>query len=167
MLKKIVKENTMPKQKGFTLLEVLVTLLIMTLGLMGLAGIVINSLKYNQSAHSASIASFMANDIIDRMRANRGAVILPAGSSYNYTMNSGTPTGTSIARTDLAQWRAALATALPEGTGSVCSNYSTLSASTCTVCTVGCTGITTVIIQWNDSRAGGLTNRQYRVDTNL
>ena len=105
----------MRNQNGFTLLEVLVTLLIVSLGLLGIAGIIANSLKVNQGAFTRSQASWLATDIVDRMRANRG------GAAAAYTLGSCAPipaAGTT-AQNDLNQWCGLVTAALPAGTGSV------------------------------------------------
>ena len=145
----------MLKQKGFTLLEVLVTLVIVSFGLLGIAGIIANSIKVNQSSYARSQASWLANDIIDRMRANRIAAEVNS-SPYNLAM-SASPSGTAIAATDLAQWRAGLASALPEGMGSV-------------AIADDLNRRVIVVVQWNDRRASGAAgadNRQFRVETRL
>jgi len=61
----------MRKDRGFSMLEVLVTMVIIAFGLLGVAGIIANGLKSNLSSYGRSQASWLANDIIDRMRANR------------------------------------------------------------------------------------------------
>jgi type IV pilus assembly protein PilV len=126
------------KQNGSSLLEVLITLLIISFGLLGIAGILINSLKNNQSAYSRTQASILANDIIDRMRANKTAA---ETSPYPYNIAlDGTPSGSGVVLNDLNEWRASL-TNIPSGTGSVA-----LDAVTKKI---------TVIVQWDDSRASG------------
>lgn len=61
----------MLKQRlGFTLIEVLMALLIMAIGLLGLANLQIISLKNSQSAYNRSQATLIAYDVIDRMRLN-------------------------------------------------------------------------------------------------
>ena len=110
--------NIMHKQSGFSMLEALITLLIVSLGLLGIAGIIANSLKVNQGAQARSQASWLANDIIDRMRANRTtAENTPA--AYPLVDCDPIPNANAIAEADLTQWCAALAATLPAGTGSV------------------------------------------------
>lgn len=108
--------NNKHKQSGFSMLEALISLLIVSLGLLGIAGIIANSLKVNQGAQARSQASWLANDIIDRMRANRTTA---EGGAYALASCAAAPAGGSVANDDLAQWCAALAAALPSGTGSV------------------------------------------------
>jgi type IV pilus assembly protein PilV len=142
----------MHKQHGFSLLEALITLLIISLGLLGIAGIIANSLKVNQGAYVRSQASWLANDIIDRMRANR-ITAESAGLPYNLSIGTD-PAGGGIPLADLTAWRAALASALPSGTGGVA-----LDAATRKV---------TVTVQWDDTRAaGGEDDQQFVVETRL
>jgi type IV pilus assembly protein PilV len=124
--------NIMRKQNGFSMLEALVTLLIVSLGLLGIAGIIANSLKVNQGAQARSQASWLANDIIDRMRANRTTA---EGGAYALASCAAPPAGGTVANDDLSQWCAAVAAALPTGTGSVA-----LAANK-----------VTVTVQWDDS----------------
>lgn len=60
-------------QIGMTLIEVLVAVLILTVGLLGAAALQLNALKYTDSARMASQASFIAYDMLDRIRANSSA----------------------------------------------------------------------------------------------
>ena len=60
-------------QEGMTLIEVLVALLILTVGILGAAAVQLNSLKYTDSSRMTSQASFIAYDMMDRIRANSGA----------------------------------------------------------------------------------------------
>ncbi len=55
---------------GFTLVEVLVTIVVVSIGLLGLAGLQINGLRANMSSETRSKATLLASDIVERMRAN-------------------------------------------------------------------------------------------------
>ena len=124
------------KQRGFTLLEVLVAMLILSIGLVGLAGLMMTGSKNNQSAYHRSQASWMAYDILDRMRANR-----PLAQSGGYDLGLGaTPTATGTALTDITQWTTQVANALPEGKGAIARSN----------------GITEITVSWNDSRGLGV-----------
>jgi type IV pilus assembly protein PilV len=67
------------KNAGFSLIEVLVTLLILSVGLLGLAGMIGQSLKFNQGGYTRSQSTFLAYDIIDAMRAD-------AANAANYAV---------------------------------------------------------------------------------
>lgn len=80
---------------GFTLVEVLVAVLVLSVGLLGMAGLQMYSLANTHSAYLRSQATFLAYDIIDRMRANREQAVLGV-----YDTNFGTaPTGTDNCET--------------------------------------------------------------------
>ncbi|MEO8019279.1 MAG: type IV pilus modification protein PilV [Pseudomonadota bacterium] len=100
-------------ERGATLIEVLVALLVLSIGLLGVAALQVSALQTNQSAHVRSQASVLAYDIADRMRANR-AVALAGGYNVVYTV---TPTGTNLNQLDLQNWKTALANTLPTGQG--------------------------------------------------
>ncbi|MGI9304444.1 MAG: type IV pilus modification protein PilV, partial [Gammaproteobacteria bacterium] len=59
------------KIRGFTLLEVLIATVVLSIGLIGLAALMIQGQKFNRSALNRSQATFIAYDMADRMRANR------------------------------------------------------------------------------------------------
>lgn len=147
----------MQKQTGFSLIEVLVTMVIISFGMLGIAGVIINGLKNNNSSYARTQASVLANDIIDRMRANKTTAEL---STYPYNLAlTASPTGAGVPLNDLNEWRASLATAMPSGTGSVAMDAVTKKV--------------TVVVQWDDSRATsdsattGLSNQQVTIETRL
>jgi type IV pilus assembly protein PilV len=57
-------------QEGFTLIEILVTMFILAVGLLGLASLLLEGMRNNQGAYLRTQASILAYDIADRMRAN-------------------------------------------------------------------------------------------------
>lgn len=59
------------RQRGVTLIEVLVALVIVAVGLLGLAGLQVRGLSIQKDAHGRAIATQLALDLADRMRANR------------------------------------------------------------------------------------------------
>lgn len=72
----------MNKQNGFSMIEVLVSLLIIGVGMLGLSGLQIASTKGTVNAHSRNIASMLAFDLSERMRAN------PKGISEGHYKNN-------------------------------------------------------------------------------
>src|SRR5690606_5834816 len=103
-------------QTGAGLIEVLITVLILAIGLLGLAALQTRSLQYNHASALRSQANILASDILDRMRINRKVAL---NGSYNLAYSDTTPTGTTLVQTDLREWRALLARALPSGGGAV------------------------------------------------
>lgn len=61
--------NSRSYQRGASLLEVLVAIVIVSFGLLGLAGLQMTSVKSNHSAYERSQATLLAYDLSDRMRA--------------------------------------------------------------------------------------------------
>lgn len=62
--------NSHRNQKGFTLIEILITVIVLSIGLLGLAGLQISGLRANMSSEARSKATLLANDIAERMRTN-------------------------------------------------------------------------------------------------
>ena len=63
-------------QSGFTLLEVLIALLVMSIGLLGIGKMMMLSARANDSAYMRSQATALGYTILDAMRANRQAAIV-------------------------------------------------------------------------------------------
>ena len=103
-------------QSGFSLLEVLITVVIIAVGLMGFAGMMVKSAKNNRIAMHRSLATLYAYDIIDCMRVNRTAATTGA---YTLTNFGDVPSGSSIAASDIDSWQDQLSTALPSGAGKI------------------------------------------------
>lgn len=104
------------KDSGFTLLEVLIALLVLSIGLLGLAALQTSGLRANQMASMRTIATQLAYDMTDRMRAN------PLGVTANqYIIATNETPGdpaVSIANNDLTEWRNQIAR-LPGGLSSI------------------------------------------------
>jgi len=114
------------------MLEVLVSIVILSFGALGLAGMQMTALKYNAVASTRSAATLLASELSDRMRSNLAGV-----KASNYTRNMdyntaiGSPvtapgcgsstdcSGAQLAQLDLAYWLASIGAALPSGTGAV------------------------------------------------
>ena len=75
----ITNTSQIPKStkghKGFTLIEILVALIILSIGLLGIASMQVQGMRNNQSAYLKSQASILAYDMADRMRANQARAI--------------------------------------------------------------------------------------------
>ena len=99
-------------QKGVGLLEVLIALVLISIGFLAIGRMQIEGMRYSQSAYNRSQAYFMANDIIDRMRANvpgvLGGYYDNKSTSASYTKpdcSDSACTPQQIALQDLAEWR--------------------------------------------------------------
>ena len=66
--------SSMTKSRGFTLLEILIAVGVLSIGLLGIAGLQALGQRSNHSAYLRSQATALAYDMIDRMRANKAGV---------------------------------------------------------------------------------------------
>jgi len=121
-------------QRGVGLVEVMVAVLVLSIGLLGLAGLQVRTLRNSQSALERGVAVIETHAIVDAMRADRANAM---SDDFDIALGAAAPTGTTFAEVVLAGWRANLIASLGEGaTGSVACN-----AADCMI-----------VIQWNDSR---------------
>lgn len=102
-------------QRGFSMVEVLVSLLLMTIGLLGISGLMLAGVNNSTGFDLASRASQSANEIMDAMRANSANA---AGYVTAYGTAPATLTGTAPADADRRQWLQAVQR-LPGGDGQI------------------------------------------------
>jgi type IV pilus assembly protein PilV len=118
--------------RGFSLLEVMVALLVLSIGLLGLAGLQTFSLKFNHQSYERTQATLLIYDIMDRITANplaaRAGVFdsVPVGAAAStYTASPSCQTSgcapNDLASYDLNSWKLQLESSkvLAQGTGSV------------------------------------------------
>jgi len=146
MSKSLMNKNKRT-MRGFTLIEVLVTLVVLAIGLLGLAGLQTTSLKHNNNAYQRTQATFLAYDILDRMRANPMGI---EGGNYDAIDTGTTPTSPAcidtsctpaqLATNDVSEWAARLTTVLPSGRGVIAGTVPNAPF--------------TVTVMWDDMRTG-------------
>ncbi len=132
------------------MIEILVTILIISLAVLGSAGLQVQALKTNQGGQFRNQAVFLLNDMVERMKANK-AYSVSATTGYGNTASSAGMTtdcntapcsAAVLAAYDIAKWQAAILTVLPQGTGTV------------TQTTAGNPSSYTVTISWLDRETG-------------
>lgn len=115
--------------EGFSLVEVLVALAVLSIGLLGLAALQTTGLKFNHQSYERTQAVIQAYDIIDRMRANKsgdGATVntiyesVALGTAPAASECTSSCTGDQLAQYDIRKWNLANAALLAEGKGAVC-----------------------------------------------
>ncbi len=139
------------RQRGFSLLEVLVTVVILSIGMLGVAAVLVTVHKANASSYMRQQAVQQAYDILDRMRANRTAALqggynialttVPGAPSVNCTSASCNPT--QMANYDLWQWHTDLTNDLPVASASIATSVLGTPPNANTV--------VTVTVQWSDT----------------
>lgn len=102
------------RQRGFSLLEVLIAVLILSFGLLGVAALQVRTLQGTQSSNYRSNAAVLTHEIVDAIRANRSRA-----TQYVVGLGSDIPSGARTADIDLANWRRRIAQQLPQGRSSI------------------------------------------------
>ena len=148
----------MKKKAGFTLIEVLIAMIILAVGLLGLAGLQATSLRNNKSAYNRSVATQMAYDIADRMRANYTYAKKSTGNVYVTTTTPSTSavenctnstcTPAQMALNDLYEWNQSIINSLPSTTAKPAKGIITIAGN-----------VFTVTINWDDNRDGYVDNK--------
>ncbi len=111
-------------QQGVTLLEVLIAIVVLSFGLLGMLGLLMNGLKMTSSSHYRTIAAQQLTAMADMINANPYLISSyspPTSSTITATCLTTTGCGTTaLPPTDYGLWLANLASLLPSGTGVVC-----------------------------------------------
>jgi type IV pilus assembly protein PilV len=162
--------------RGFSLVEVLVALLVLSIGLLGISKLVLISARANDSAYLRSQATALAYSILDTMHANRQAAIngnyaIAAASEATdpgVQCNNAAPcTNTlTLAQYDLYQWKQRLLALGPSGEGKVVM-ATTTDPTSGTVSTTA-----TITASWDDTVAqqslgGGAGTKAITLETIL
>ncbi len=124
-------------QRGFSIIEVLVAAIILSIGMLGLAGLQMRTLRNNQSALERGIAVVETQSIADALRGDR---VNATNGLFDIALADPAPAAGTFAETVIAGWRANLITELgANATGSIDCNGS----------------LCVIVIQWDDSRGTG------------
>ena len=119
------------RNRGFTLVEAMVALIVLSVGLLGIAALYVETLRANRTSLYRTQAVNMATDIGDRMRSNRNLLDAYAcGSPCDPAAG-----GNAIAIADLTDWTNQIAAQLPGGTAAV--TYTAPTATTPAAYVVG------------------------------
>jgi type IV pilus assembly protein PilV len=103
------------QQRGFSMLEVLITIVIMAFGLLGISGLMVKGIDNSTGADLSSRATQAANQMIDAIRANRGNL---GNYTVTFANTASDFTTTSVQDLDRNQWLTTLAV-LPNGDGDI------------------------------------------------
>lgn len=116
------------RQRGFNLIEVLVSLLVLSLGLAGIAALLLQGMTTSNAASHNSIAVSQAQTGVEMMRGNLDAYSAAWFEGPNTTIDPVSVTCTGAcdsaeqAANDYDQWRTQLAASLPDGRGFICTD---------------------------------------------
>jgi type IV pilus assembly protein PilV len=124
-------------QRGVGLIEVLITVLLISTALLALSSLQARSLQFNNSAYVRSQANIFAYDIIDRIRITSTTI---APNKFNIGFNDALPTGTAPQQVAVNQWRTNLANSIAGAKGRVDCNTA---------------GFCTIQIRWAEQNGSG------------
>ncbi|MGP1677520.1 MAG: type IV pilus modification protein PilV [Burkholderiales bacterium] len=138
-------------QAGFSMIEVLISLVLIAVAMFGHAGLQLNAMKFAKSGASRTQAAFLSNELAERMEANKAGSV---GGNYVVASESSTPStaatdcltaacnATALAAYDLAEWTTRVAATLPPGASWQITNP-----------TAGNPSWYTIVVNWPDRRA--------------
>ncbi len=151
---------SMAYDKGFMMIETLVAVIVLAIGLLGMASMQVVSLKNNNSAYTRTQATYLAYDIIDRIRNNPGAdyslaiTATPAVNDCSFTVATSTLncTETELANYDKTIWITDIANTLPGGDGGI---------------TVTGGNTYTITIRWLDKQGASTADQQVSLQVSV
>lgn len=108
------------RQRGFSLIEVLIAALLVSIGLLGAAGMHLRAIEYTVDTERRQMAAMVASDLMELMRGDTTTTLLPSG----------------VPKTDLGGYKKEAGTALPAAAAADCQPLSSAPAKR-----LGCWGI--------------------------
>lgn len=130
--------TTLHHQGGFSLIEVLVAVIILSIGVFGAVGMQVTSLQASKDVRYQAIAGSMARELAEKMRGNHAVAITTTVVANPYLLDTtlaaastvavpalncyttSCPTGVDIARWDIYDWQLRLKDALPSPRVAIC-----------------------------------------------
>ncbi len=139
-------------ERGVSLLEILISVLILSIGLLGIAAMQALALRGGQSSLESSQTVMQTTFIVEAMRANR-----VNASSYAIGMTCTAGSGGSLAQNDLVAWINALKSTMGvAGDTTTCGRIESLNNNRYRI-----------TVQWDDQRAGGSATRQVATEVRI
>lgn len=132
-----IKMGLQFKQKGVSLIEVLIAILILSIGILGLAKLQGNALKANHSAYMRAQASILAHEMLDVMRLDRTAA---RQQNYDGNYNAPPQADGDIVSNELNRWVFYVLSRLPDSSAQIAT----------------AADLVTITITWDDSRGEDL-----------
>jgi type IV pilus assembly protein PilV len=147
---------------GFTMVEVLVALVVLAIGLLGIAALYLNSLQAGRTAIYRTQAVELAADLADRIRMNRtataayGTAFGDAEVAVPACATTGGCADGELAATDLSNWKAAITAQLPNGQGQVVVTAPVIAGDPTSYL---------ITIQWSEVGEAAMVNFQLGIQT--
>ncbi|MGB5325147.1 MAG: type IV pilus modification protein PilV [Pseudomonadales bacterium] len=152
-----MRSTSYQQSRGFTLIEVLVTVFVLAVGILGVAGMQAVSVRESGNTYHRTQADLLVADIVDRMRANRNEARLGAASAYladpaavaATDCSASTCDEATLAAFDLFEWQQSMTnSSLPAGALSIAFVQNAVTGTT----VVG--SVFTIRVFWDEERDG-------------
>ncbi|MFK8011655.1 MAG: type IV pilus modification protein PilV [Marinicellaceae bacterium] len=157
----------MKKQKGFTLIEAMIAVVVFSFGLLGVAGVMLVAVKSNHNGYMRTQATFLAHSIVESMRSNSWAVWnnVYNGTYQGYSSTDGMCTTnacscTAAANRDTQKWSNMITNTLTNGQGEIDCDSSGAYAFACGESDQPYLGFCTITITWNESNETSAVSEQ-------
>ncbi len=133
-------------QSGVSLIEVLISVVVVSIGLLGAAAMQATALRNNQGSYERTQVTLLTQSIFDAMRSNNNGTAAANGEYNLASLTCSAPPGVTLASTDVSNWILSLRSQI---NSTACGQINCTASRSCTVS-----------IQWNDSRATGGSTAQ-------
>ncbi len=155
-------------QKGFTLIEAMIAVVVFSFGLLGVAGVMLVAVKSNHNGYMRSQANFLAHSVIEMMRRNSWAVwtgvydgTYSGYSSIDSVCTSNACGCTAVANRDTQQWSNMITNTLTNGSGEIsCTEFGAYGGFACDEADQPYLGLCTVTVTWDESNEDGSDSEQ-------
>lgn len=119
----LMPSNVLGRERGSTLIEVMIALLVLAIGLLGFAGMQTQGIVTGRQAYLHSTAAFLAEDMVERIRANLAqstaySMLFTDGGANNHCDTTDC-SATDLMHWDQYMWQSRVAASLPNGQGQV------------------------------------------------
>lgn len=137
-------------QSGFSLIEILISIAILTVGLLGVAGLMVQAQHVEYESYQRTQALLLVEDMAQRMinnRANAGDYVLADAVPTDPSVDNACASEPSLAEVDVCEWQNALRGAAVQQGGVSAATYLT-NARGCITAVPGATGVFIVEVVW-------------------
>lgn len=145
--------------RGVSLIEILVAVLILSVGVLGLAAMQVRSMRATISSEQKTQAVVLAQYLLDLMRVDRSSAVQglynTGGLAAPICALPAVSAADEFARSELRGWMASVQAGLGPG------------ASTCVAVNCDALALCSVRLQWDDTSAGGLPDQSLTVTSRL
>lgn len=123
-----INTNVLESIRGFTLIEALIAMVVMSVGMLGIAGLYLQTLQAGRTSQFRTQAVTLAGDVADRIRANRTAGVAYTGAGADNNCDTGLVdcTADQMAQHDILLWTEQAQRTLPDGDVQVALDQATL-----------------------------------------